>query len=147
MTRMLISIGFVVISTTIGFSQSKLTPKQITKRNYQEVIGDKYNSTDEDVLDKHAMYPGGRKGIQEHISKSLKYPQKAYNNNIQGRVIVRFVVEKNGEIHEIEVVRSVDPDLDAEAIRVIKKLKDWVPGYKDGEPARVEYLYPFNFRL
>lgn len=97
--------------------------------------------------DRYAMYPDGSKGIQKHIMKNLTYPSNAYNNGIKGRVVLRFVVEKNGQIEEIEVIQSVDPELDAEAIRVIKKLKAWVPGYKDGKPVRVEYKYPFNFQF
>jgi TonB family protein len=147
MTRILITIGLILISATQGLSQSKLTQKQIEKRNYQEVIGDKSNSADSDILDKYAMYPDGMKGIQKHILKNLTYPTNAYNKGIKGRVILRFVVEKNGKIKEIEVLKSVDPELDAEAIRVIKKLKVWVPGYKDGKPVRVEYKFPFNFNF
>lgn len=146
--RVLFSIVLVVTSTTIGYSQSKLTQKQIKNRNYQEVIGGKYDSADTLANpDTYAMYPEGMKGIRKHISERLIYPRNAYKNNIQGSVVVRFVVEKNGEIGEIEVVRSVDPELDAEAIRVIKKLKVWVPAYKDGKPVRVEYLFPFNFQF
>ena len=147
MNKLIITLGLALISTTVGFSQSKLTQKQITKRNYQEVIGGKSSSAEEDMPDRYAMYPDGSNGIQKHIMKNLTYPSNAYNNGIKGRVVLRFVVEKNGQIEEIEVIQSVDPELDAEAIRVIKKLKAWVPGYKDGKPVRVEYKYPFNFQF
>ena len=102
----------------------KLTPKQITERNYQEVIGDLTNSTDTISPDKYAMYPDGIKGVLNHISKNLTYPRNAASKGIQGKVILRFVVEKDGTIGKIKVIQSVDPELDAEAIRVVKKITD-----------------------
>jgi len=127
-------------------SQSKLTEKQILERNYQEVIGELKCDTITPP-DKFAMYPNGLQGIFNHIAKHTRYPQKARLNEIEGTVILRFVVEKDGSVKEIEVVQSVDKELDAEAIRVLKKLETWVPGYKNGEPVRVEYRQPFRFRL
>ena len=147
MTRILITIGLILISATQGLSQSKLTQKQIEKRNYQEVIGDKSNSADSDILDKHAMYPDGMKGIQKHILKNLTYPTNAYKKGIKGRVILRFVVEKNGKIKEIEVLKSVDPELDAEAIRAVRALPTMIPATYDGKPVRIQYTIPINANL
>jgi len=145
MLRQLLTFGLLII-TISGFSQSKLTPKQISKRNYQEVIGDLTNSVDTIIPDKYAMYPDGIKGIHNHILRNLTYPPNALNRGVQGKVILRFIVEKDGRIKEIEVIQSIDPELDSEAIRVLKKLKIWEPGYKDGKPVKVEYRFPFNFK-
>ena len=144
--RVFFTIGLLMISISV-FSQSKLNSRQITKRNYQEVIGDYINSTDTIVPDKYAMYPDGMQGVINHVSKNLNYPRNALSKRIQGSVILKFVVEKDGSIKEIEILQSADQELNTEAIRVLKKLKTWVPGYKDEKPVRVSYTFPFNFRL
>ncbi|OFX18483.1 MAG: hypothetical protein A2041_13550 [Bacteroidetes bacterium GWA2_31_9b] len=141
---------FFLFLTISGFAQSKLTPKQIEKRNYQEVIGHRSNpksANDTIIPDTYAMYPNGVKGLHEHVANYLKYPPKALENGIQGRVILKFIIEKDGSLTNIEVFQSVDPILDAEAIRVLKTLKQWVPGYVKGSPIRIEYDFPFNFKL
>lgn len=145
MLKQVLTIGLLLFTIT-GFSQSKLTPKQISKNNYQEVIVDRANFTDINVPDKFPMYPDGIKGIYSHILRNLKYPPNALKRGVQGNVMLRFVVDESGTIKETEVIQSVDPELDAEAIRVVKSLKRWVPGYKDGNPLKVEYQFPFTFK-
>jgi len=146
MKNILLALGLLIMITNSVFSQSKLTTKQIRNRNYQEVIGPKSQSTDTVIPDQYPMYPNGMKGMLKHISKHLIYPPNAYKKGIQGIVILKFLIEKDGRIKEIEVVKSVNPDLDAEAIRVLKKLKIRIPGYKDGKPINFEYKFPFNFK-
>ena len=131
----------------VFINQNKLTPKQISKRNYQEVISDTVNLPDTIVFDNYPMYPGGEEGIHKHIAKKIIYPRNAEIKGIQGRVILGFIVEKDGKIRHVWIEQSVDPELDAEAIRVLKTLKIWVPGYVDGVPVRVRYSFPFSFRL
>ena len=92
-------------------------------------------------------FPGGQQAMIEFLSSNVRYPEKAAKNNIQGRVLVRFVVEKTGEISNIEVVRSVDEELDAEAIRVIKSMPNFTPGRQDGKPVAVWYTLPLIFKL
>ena len=137
--------GFVVFSACN--SQSKLIAKKISAGNYQEIIGDRTNPIDTIVPDKYAMYPEGIEGIQKHILTNMKYPQNAQSRGVQGRVILGFVVEKNGKINDIWIEQSADPELDAEAIRVLRGLKIWIPGYVNGKPVRIKYLFPFSFRL
>ena len=81
------------------------------------------------------------------LSRNIRYPEEAAKNNIQGRVVVQFVVKKDGSIGDVKVVRGVNPDLDAEAIRVIKSMPDFEPGKMNGEPVNVWYTLPLSFKL
>ena len=93
-------------------------------------------------------FPGGPDALAEFLSANVKYPKIAQENSIQGRVIVQFVVAKDGKIENVEVVRTGgDPSLDREAVRVIKSMPRWQPGKQRGKPVRVKYTVPVNFRL
>jgi len=129
------------------FGQSALTQKQIEKGNYQEVLGFSAFQNDSLKPDEFPMYPNGQDGLIKDVSKNIKYPPAARKQGIQGKVVLAFVVEKNGNIEKIEIVKNAHPDLDAEAIRVIKNLKIWLPGIKNGEPVAVPFVYPITFRL
>lgn len=100
-----------------------------------------------DVVEKMPQYPGGTGKLFEFLSKNVKYPAEAESNNVQGRVIVTFVVEKDGEISNVKVVKSIHPALDAEALRVINSMPKWTPGMQNGEAVRVKYTVPVTFRL
>jgi TonB family protein len=144
--QIFLTIGLLIITLCV-FGQSKLTPKQIVKRNYQEVIGRQDAFTDTIVPEKFPMYPDGVQGIFDDLSKNMSYPQGAWSSGIEGTVILRFVVEEDGTIKEIEILKGVDPELDAEAIRVMKKLRTWVPGYFNGRPVRSSYILPIIFYI
>lgn len=93
-------------------------------------------------------FPGGQEAFFEFLSKNVKYPAIAQKNGIEGRVIVEFVVAKDGKIEKVKVARTGgDPSLDKEAVRVIKSMPRWTPGKRRGEPVRVKYTVPVNFRL
>ena len=92
-------------------------------------------------------FPGGEAALMKWLQSHLQYPQLAAENNIQGRVVVQFVVTKSGAIGEVKVVRSVDRDLDREAIRVCKSLPKFVPGRQNGQPVSVWYTLPVTFKL
>lgn len=92
-------------------------------------------------------FPGGDIELRKIIANNIKYPVKAAENNIQGRVWVGFIVENDGSIIDVEVIRGIHPLLDREAIRVVKILPKWSPGQKDGENVRFSYLIPINFSL
>ena len=81
------------------------------------------------------------------VGENVKYPVIAQENGVQGRVICQFVVNRDGSIVDVEVVRSVDASLDKEAIRVIKSMPKWSPGQQRGKPVRVKYTLPVNFKL
>ena len=100
-----------------------------------------------DVVEQMPEYPGGSAELLKFLSKNVKYPVEAEKAGIQGRVILTFVVEKDGTISEPTVVKSVDPVLDAEAVRVISAMPNWVPGRQNGEVVRVKYAVPVTFAL
>ncbi len=107
------------------------------------------NQSDEilTVVEVMPEFPGGQAELMRFISKNLIYPFVAMEKGIQGRVIVGFVVRPNGKITDIKIMRGVDSALDAEAMRVIGLLPDWIPGTQEGKAVAVRYHLPITFRL
>jgi protein TonB len=99
------------------------------------------------VVETMPAFPGGDQALFKFLGENVKYPVIAQENGIQGRVICQFVVNKDGSIVDVEVVRPVDPSLDKEAIRVIKSMPNWSPGKQRGKSVRVKYTLPVNFKL
>lgn len=99
------------------------------------------------VVETMPSFPGGDAELFKYLSNNVKYPVIAQENGIQGRVICQFVVNKDGSIVDVDVVRSVDASLDKEAIRVIKSMPKWSPGKQRGKAVRVKYTVPVNFKL
>lgn len=100
-----------------------------------------------DVVEQMPSFPGGMSALMSWLSQNIKYPVIAAENGVKGRVIVQFVVEKDGSITDVQVVKSVDPSLDKEASRVIKSMPHWIPGRQNGSPVRVRYTVPVTFKL
>ena len=100
-----------------------------------------------DVVEVMPTFPGGMGAMMKWLSENIKYPEAAYKANQQGRVIVTFVVEKDGSINEVAVAKHVAPSLDEEAVRVVKSMPNWNPGMQNGEPVRVKYTVPVWFKL
>ena len=123
------------------------------KSNYNfDYDGDSWGEEESDgeadifqVVEDMPHYHGAR--VQKWIAKNVKYPMIAQENNIQGKVFVQFVIEKDGSVSDVKVARSVDPSLDKEAIRVVKAMPKWKPGKQRGKPVRVSYTVPINFQL
>ena len=100
------------------------------------------------VVESMPEFPGGQQALFKYLSENVKYPVIAQENGIQGRVICQYVVNKDGSIVDVEVVRSGgDPSLDKEAVRVIKSMPKWKPGKQRGKAVRVKYTVPVNFKL
>jgi TonB family protein len=93
------------------------------------------------------QFPGGPAALFEFLSKNIQYPKDAEKAKLEGRVIVTFVVKKDGSITDAKVVKSVAPSLDAEALRVINAMPNWTPGKQGGQPVNVKYTVPLTFRL
>jgi len=100
-----------------------------------------------DVVEQMPQFPGGDAALFEYLSTHIKYPTIAEENGVQGRVIVTFVVERDGSITDVKVVKSVDPSLDKEASRVVAGMPKWIPGKQNGSAVRVMYTVPVTFRL
>lgn len=119
-------------------------------REYKEEIVVEEKKEVEQVfnaVEQMPQFPGGDAELMKYISSNIKYPTMAMENNIQGRVVVQFVVTKSGKIGEVKVVRSKDPDLDKEAVRVVKSLPNFIPGKMNGQAVNVWYTLPITFKL
>lgn len=92
-------------------------------------------------------FPGGEVGLMKYLQENIKYPPEAAKNDIEGRVIVQFIVDKTGQVGEVKVLRPVSEELDAEAVRVVKTLPKFEPGRQDGEAVSVWYTLPISFKL
>lgn len=100
-----------------------------------------------DVVEQMPSFPGGAGALMQYLSSNIKYPVVAEENGVQGRVVCTFVVEKDGSITDVRVIKSVDPSLDKEAVRVVKGMPRWIPGKQNGSAVRVKYTVPVTFRL
>ena len=100
-----------------------------------------------DVVEEMPSFPGGQAALMSFLSSNIKYPVVAQETGVQGRVIVGFVVERDGSITDVKVMRSVDPSLDREAQRVVRAMPRWKPGKQNGSAVRVKYTVPVVFRL
>ena len=122
----------------------------VVREHKDEIIVEKKEPVKEEVfvaVEQMPQFPGGDAELMKFLSKNIKYPTMAMENNIQGRVFVQFVVTKTGAIGEVKVIRSVDRDLDREAIRVCKSLPNFIPGKMNGQAVNVWYTLPVNFKL
>ena len=99
------------------------------------------------VVEDMPAFPGGMEAMSQFISSNIKYPADAKKQKVDGRVLVKFVVEKDGSITEVKVIKPAFPSLDAEAIRVVKAMPKWKPGYQNGQAVRVQFAMPINFSL
>ena len=99
------------------------------------------------VVDEQPVFPGGIQELLKFMQQNITYPEEARNDTIQGRVMVSFVIDKEGNVIEPEIVRSAHPLLDQEAINMVSKMPQWIPGKQNGVPVKVKYTIPVNFRL
>ena len=99
------------------------------------------------VVEDMPAFPGGMEAMIQFLSSNIQYPADAQKQKVDGRVLVNFVVEKDGSITEVKVVKPTFPSLDAEAIRVVKAMPKWKPGYQRGQAVRVQFTMPINFSL
>jgi TonB family protein len=100
-----------------------------------------------DTVEQMPEFPGGPVALMKWLNENIKYPSIAEENGIQGRVVCSFIVETDGSFSNLEVVRSIDPSLDKEAVRVLKKMPKWNPGKQNGSSVRVKYIVPVTFML
>ena len=100
-----------------------------------------------DVVERMPCFPGGNQKMQDFIEKNLQYPKECAEKGLQGRVIIDFVVERNGTLTNTRVVKSVSPALDKEALRIVKLMPKWIPGRQSYKEVRVKYIIPITFRI
>lgn len=99
------------------------------------------------MVEEMPEYPGGINKLMEYLSKNIEYPKAARESGIQGRVFVSFIVEKDGSISNVKVIRSIGGGCDEEAVRVVKAMPKWKPGKQRGKAVRVSYMLPVVFKL
>lgn len=107
----------------------------------------KKNNMVYDVVEVMPQYPGGQIAMLKYIMENIKYPKQAMKEGIQGRVTVRFIVEKDGSISDVKPILSVHPLLNKEAVRVVESMPKWTPGKHNGKPVRVRFNLPVMFKL
>jgi protein TonB len=128
--------------------------RNVTRTLKEEVVVEKPVEKPKEVkeeifrsVEQMPQFPGGDAALLKYLSSHINYPPMAAENNVQGKVTLQFVVEKDGRVGEVKVIRSVDKDLDREAIRVVKTLPKFTPGRQNGQPVRVWYTLPVTFKL
>ena len=132
----------VVIEQEVPAQQQQIEPAEMPN-------GMKVDKTVKafDVVEQMPQFPGGTKELMTFLSENVRYPETAHKAGVQGRVIANFIVEKDGSITEAKIVKSVSPELDAEALRVINSMPKWIPGMQNDEAVRVKYTIPVTFQL
>jgi TonB family protein len=146
---------FLVISAYDVSYRSGKSEKLSNQTNTEVLYGsDVYNTVSEEykeiplsVVDKMPSFPGGDIALLQYLAANTRYPEAAKENNIQGRVIVRFCVNQNGGVDRISVLKGVDPELDAEAVRVVRTLPSFIPGSNQGKTVPVWFMVPLTFAL
>jgi len=119
---------------------------QVPEKDYIEINPFKGQEGSFSSVERFPMYPGGEKGIAEHIRKTVQYPEEARKKGISGTVIVAYMIETDGRIGSTTIVQSVDPLLDAEAVRVIKAMDIWKPAIQKGKPTRLLFQQAITFK-
>jgi len=137
----------------LAFNAQVETPPSPPPPDFDEIhiIDDEVEESDIDhifdVVDEMPEFKGGMEKLYEFLSNNINYPEMARENTIQGRVYVQFVVWKDGSIRDINVIRGVHKILDDEAIRVIKMMPNWKPGYQRGKPVNSRFTLPIKFKI
>ncbi|MDE5419766.1 energy transducer TonB [Labilibaculum sp. DW002] len=135
------------IHVLVDVKKKKFSAKEI---NYKPHLPDPVPIDPNEVfviVDDMPEFPGGQTELQKWIAMNVNYPLKAIQNGITGRVFTSCVINQEGKVENVKVIRSVNPDLDAEAVRVITSMPTWKPGRQNGQLAKVSYTFPINFQL
>ena len=119
----------------------------LTTVSAQKTVVAQKNQKVFDIVEQMPEYPGGQAALFEYLSKNIKYPADAEKKKVEGKVFVTFVVDSDGKITDVSLLKKVFPSLDAEAIRVISAMPNWIPGRQKGQAVRVKYTVPIMFRL
>ena len=127
--------------------KAKTTPNPTPKPTPKPVVKQSTDKTIYDVAEQMPSFPGGSSAMSQFISRNISYPASARQKGVEGHVVVTFVVEPDGSLSGMKVAKSVDPDLDREALHVLMKMPRWQPGKKNGQAVRVRYTLPINFKL
>ena len=138
----------VIKPSFVSVEQDKpLPPPNIPLGTKNVQVDEEVDQAIFEVVEEQPEFPGGMEALLKYLAKNINYPESAVDNGIQGKVMVRFVVERDGSVSAVETYKSVDPALDKEAVRVVKTLPKWKPGRQQGKAVRTRYIVPVVFRL
>jgi TonB family protein len=129
---------------------AQTTQQQVKPSEQQKVVTQEKPKTGDPVftvVETPPAYPGGQDALIRHIAENIKYPEGARVKGIQGTVFTTFVVEKDGAVSNVKILRGIGSGCDEEAVRVISGMQRWTPGYQKGEPVRVQFNLPIKFAL
>jgi protein TonB len=148
--RKIILVTIIIVNSFAAVAQSEKQSPSDSTNTYQPVVGINpvpmpgivYTSIDE-----MPQFPGGMPALMDYLGASIQYPEKARKDDIQGKVVVKFVVCENGTLCNEEIVRSVGGGCDEEVIRVVKAMPNWKPGKQNGKAVKVYYTLPVSFRF
>ncbi len=149
MKRTTVLTAFIACSGVL-FAQEATDKLKSTSDNAQDVFEQVIRQP---ASDKHMPvevmpeYPGGTAALYQFVSQKTKYPEEARELGITGKVLVKFIVAKDGGVDSVSIMRGAHPLLDAEAMRVVGLMARWTPGTQDGKPVRVQYVLPINFDI
>ena len=132
--RLLTTLSVLAILFTVNTTATAQNKKTSNDKVFEKV---------EDMPE----FPGGEKAMMDFVAQNVQYPKEAMEKEISGRVLVGFIVEKDGSISETEIVKGIGGGCDEEAVRVVKAMPKWKPGKQDGKPVRVHFLLPLTFKL
>lgn len=135
---MRIFLAIIMLTASVAFTQVNAATLQTQVTDDEEVF---------ESVEVSPSFPGGEQELMKYICMNINYPKEIQDMDIQGRVVLQFVVTKSGEIGDVRILRSVHPALDAEAVRVIKTLPKFTPGQMNGHPVNVWYVMPITFKL
>ena len=132
---------------TAELAKSEAEQKSEAKASDATAPADTTKNVVYDVTETLPQFPGGQGVLMKYLAANIKYPASAVKAKKQGRVIVTFIIQKDGSVAKARIARSVDPELDAEALRIVKAMPNWTPGTQDGKPVNVKYTIPVVFSL
>jgi periplasmic protein TonB len=146
----LILVTLIMACSFSALAQDEKQSSSDSTNAYQPVVGTYSRPAQEVVftsIDEMPQFPGGMPALMDYLGKNIQYPSKAKKNDIEGRVIVKFVVCENGTLCNEEIVKSIGGGCDEEVIRVVKAMPNWKPGKQNGKAVRVYYTLPVTFRF
>ncbi|HEX3386474.1 MAG TPA: energy transducer TonB [Mucilaginibacter sp.] len=153
MKPILITIYFIAFLSIAKAQQATVSPKKADPN--ADVVIDEPVKMVEDTsqskiftsVEQIPMFPGGFEALYKYLTQNIHYPASAVKDKIEGKVFLTFVVEKDGSLTDIKVVRGVSADIDTEALRVLKESPKWQPGTQNSRPVRVQFTVPISFLL
>jgi periplasmic protein TonB len=141
----IVSVSSCDKKKSIEAAQSEIKPSAPSVQKYK--AAEESEATPFVVVEEMPMFPGGDEALLKYLGENTMYPETAKKNNIQGKVIVRFCVTEKGKVNKISILRGVNPEIDAEAIRVVGTLPEFIPGKQGGKAVPVWYMVPITFTL